>query len=104
MSCAVLPGCSTLDIETEPAIPPPSAPGHSELCTLIEPHIFADATLGFFGANRADPGVVADLDWSADVAKVRRCLCDPVPVGAGADRDGADDRSGCPSSGRSRRD
>jgi hypothetical protein len=72
--------------------PPPEKPELSEICVLIEPHRFAPATLGFFGDNRADPGVVADLDWIADVAKLRRCLCDSVA----ADRDGTAAQDGCP--------
>jgi hypothetical protein len=93
MSCA---GCFSPD--TNPAVPPPEKPELSEICTVIEPHHFADATLGFFGANRHDPAVVADLDWIADVAKVRRCLCDPVA----ADQDGTDRQDWCPAVDRKR--
>jgi hypothetical protein len=85
-----LTSCAALDIETEPAIPPPEKPEHSELCVLIAPHSFADATLGFFDDNRHDPGVVADLDWIGDVAKVRRCLCSTEPAA----------RVGCPGAGQ----
>ena len=88
MSCA---GC--FSPATEPAVPPPpTKPELSEICVLVEPHRFADATLGFFGANRDDPGVVADLDWIADVSKLRRCLCDP----AAANQDGTNRENGCP--------
>ena len=84
MSCAVLPGCSALDVETDPAVPPPpSEPEHSELCVLIEPHVFSPGTLGFFGTVAPrDPGVASDLDWIVDVFKARRCLC-------------TEDRQGC---------
>ncbi|MDZ4737679.1 MAG: hypothetical protein SGJ07_15155 [Rhodospirillaceae bacterium] len=62
----------------------------NELCALVEPHMFAPATIEFFDSARDDPLVASDLDWIADVVKMRRCLCTPRSVAA-------DERqTGCP--------
>jgi len=52
--------------------------------------MFAPATIEFFDSARDDPLVASDLDWIADVVKMRRCLCTPRSVAA-------DERqTGCP--------
>lgn len=72
---------------TDVTLPPQDA---SELCTLVEPHMFAPSTIEFFDMTRNDPLVASDLDWIADVLKIRRCLCAP----RSASRD--DRQEGCP--------
>ena len=74
---------------TDSTLPPQDA---SELCTLVEPHRFAPATIEFFDLARGDPLVASDLDWITDVVKMRRCLCARRSVGA--DRNGQ--QEGCP--------
>jgi hypothetical protein len=63
--------------------PVPGPAAGSELCGLVAPHGFAEATIEFLRAHAAEAGVAADRRWIADVLKTRRCLC-------GADK------TGCP--------
>ena len=52
-----------------------------ELCLLVAPHQFSEASIDFYGSD--DPAIAADRDWIADVLKSRRCLC-------------GEDKTGCP--------
>lgn len=73
--------------DTNVTVPPQDA---SELCVLVEPHMFAPATIEFFNQARNDPLVASDLDWITDVVKIRRCFC--VTRSDGADGQ----QPGCP--------